>query len=514
MQIINNDSCISALQLQDVSFTYAGALQPTIEHITFSVPVGSFMLLTGDTGSGKSTLFKLLKPEITPAGTSRGQIRIMGEDPQTFDPNKSATHIGYVFQNPDNQVVCDSVWHELAFGLENIGMSPDIMRRRIAETCYFFGIDSWFRDATDTLSGGRKQLLALASVLVMRPKVLLLDEPTSQLDPIAEKNFAHALFRANKELGCTICVATHNPRPLIEYADCAYTMTPTSNSIAQAYQDEILQSDSAQGDSKLSHKSSYTIKKVASLCEYSQCPQVVDVQHHKLHIQTVETKSKMTQPHCVARIREAWFGYKRGDWVIRGLDIDVNAGEIHALVGGNGCGKSTLLRLLAGTQRALRGHVYNEAYKHEVLLPQDPKAVLVCETVRDELLEWQQQGGFLDNDVDAMLEHIGLSAAAFQHPYDLSGGQQQLLAFAKLALMRPKLMLLDEPTKGLDVYTTRVMTDMILTAANSGTAVLMASHDLNVVKQLADTTSMMFDGELATTQPTREFFEGNVYYRP
>lgn len=213
---------IPAIEVQGLSFAYPGAEAPVLEGLDWRVPQGAFALLVGGTGSGKSTLLSLLKPEIAPAGERTGDARVLGENVADMDVRASAERVGYVFQDPENQIVCETVWHEMAFGLENLGLARDEMRRRVAETSYFFGLEDWLHRDTDTLSGGRKQLLSLAAVLALRPRVLLLDEPTSQLDPVAEKNFLHALFRVNRELGCTVVVATHQPRPMLEYATCAY----------------------------------------------------------------------------------------------------------------------------------------------------------------------------------------------------------------------------------------------------------------------------------------------------
>ena len=211
-----------AIEVRSLSFAYPDADAAVLEGLDWSVSQGAFALLVGGTGSGKSTLLSLLKPEIAPAGERTGELRVLGENVADMDVRASAERVGYVFQDPENQIVCETVWHEMAFGLENLGVSRDEMRRRVAETSYFFGLEDWLHRDTDTLSGGRKQLLSLAAVLALRPRVLLLDEPTSQLDPVAEKNFLHALFRVNRELGCTVVVATHQPRPMLEYATCAY----------------------------------------------------------------------------------------------------------------------------------------------------------------------------------------------------------------------------------------------------------------------------------------------------
>ena len=215
-------SAAPAIEVRGLSFAYPGAEAPVLEGLDWRVPQGAFALLVGGTGSGKSTLLSLLKPEISPTGACSGELRVLGEGVAGMDVRASAERVGYVFQDPENQIVCETVWHEMAFGLENLGLARDEMRRRVAETSYFFGLEDWLHRDTDTLSGGRKQLLSLAAVLALRPRVLLLDEPTSQLDPVAEKNFLHALFRVNRELGCTVVVATHQPRPMLEYATRAY----------------------------------------------------------------------------------------------------------------------------------------------------------------------------------------------------------------------------------------------------------------------------------------------------
>ena len=485
----------SALSYRQVGFTYAGAPRPVFEHLDWEIPEGSFALLVGATGSGKSTLLSLAKREIAPAGETTGEIRVFGEPALALDAAASAQTIGYVFQNPENQVVCESVWHEMAFGLENLGTPQGEMRRRIAETSYFFGIDDWFRDDTATLSGGKKQLLALASTLVLRPRLLLLDEPTAQLDPIAERAFLHALFRVNRELGCTVVVATHRPRAMVDYATRAWRLE-----------------DGA-------------IREVPDMSELAGRPPLLDEatpagapedrgdKGGRLR-EGVDPSGDAPSPPGAASLSRAWFRYARdSEWVLRGLDLDVARGEIHALVGGNGCGKTTLLALMARTLRLQEGSL-KVTEDARVLLPQDPRALFVAESAEDELMEWSAPGGYGRAAADAMLVRMGLSDVAATHPYDLSGGQQQLLALGKLLLLRPRLLLLDEPTKGLDLASRRKVARVLLEQRDAGATVVMATHDLDFAEQVADRVSMVFDGEIACTDSTREFFSGNVYYRP
>lgn len=461
-----------ALAYDDVTFRYPGSHGDVLSGVSMAVPAGAFALLVGGTGSGKSTLLSLAKPQIAPAGDRAGQVRVFGRPVDGLD-GAAACEVGYVFQDPDNQIVCDSVWHEMSFGLENLGTPQGEMRRRVAEASYFFGMGPWFHSDTDALSGGRKQLLALASTLVMQPRVLLLDEPTAQLDPIAARNFLHALFRVNRELGCTVVVATHEPELMADYATCAFELV-----------------DGAVGavEDLGRFKCEATLAERGALCD-ANAPAAVSA-------------------------RGAWFRYGRDDdWVLRGLDLEVRQGEVHALVGGNGCGKSTLLALIAGTRRAQRGEV-RSAISAKAMLPQDPKALFAEERVDEELMEWAHIGGYGADGVQAMMGELGVADRADLHPYDLSGGQRQMLALGKLLLVHPRLLLLDEPTKGLDRTARERVAGMIEAARRDGVTVIVSTHDLAFVRRVADRVSLMFDGELACTEPVGEFFRNNLFYRP
>ena len=461
---------VPAIEVRGLSFAYPGATAPVFDGLDWTVPQGAFALLVGGTGSGKSTLLSLLKPEIAPAGELAGELCVLGEDVADMDVRASAERVGYVFQDPENQIVCETVWHEMAFGLENLGVSRDEMRRRVAETSYFFGLEDWLHRDTDTLSGGRKQLLSLAAVLALRPRVLLLDEPTSQLDPVAEKNFLHALFRVNRELGCTVVVATHQPRPMLEYATCAYRI------------------------------------EAGRVCE------VADLASLGGREELLASDACQSAPGAAA-IREGWFRYDRASgWVLRGLDVAFSAGAVHAIVGGNGCGKSTMLSVLAKTAKLQRGRMMRGAAS-AALLPQNPKALLVAETVRDELMEWASTCGYDEAAAQEQAARLGLASLEARHPYDLSGGQRQLLALAKLLLIGPELLLLDEPTKGLDLASRRIIARALRDHAKAGGTVVMATHDLDFAEQVADDVAMMFDGEIACMEPPADFFADNVFYR-
>ena len=464
-----------AIEVRGLRFAYPGAEVPVFDGLDWRVSQGAFALLVGGTGSGKSTLLSLLKPEIAPTGECAGELRVLGENVADMDVRASTERVGYVFQDPENQIVCETVWHEMAFGLENLGMSRDEMRRRVAETSYFFGLEDWLHRDTDTLSGGRKQLLSLAAVLALRPRVLLLDEPTSQLDPVAEKIFMHALFRVNRELGCTVVVATHQPRPMLEYATYAYRIK--GGRVREAA--DLASLGSREG-----------------LLALDSC-----------------RPAQGAATSAAAAIREGWFRYDRaGGWVLRGLDVAFSAGVVHAVVGGNGCGKSTMLSVLAKTAKLQRGRMVRGTAS-AALLPQNPKALLVAETVRDELMEWASTCGYDEAVAQERAASLGLSGLDGRHPCDLSGGQRQLLALAKLLLIGPELLLLDEPTKGLDLASRCIIARALREHAQAGGTVIMATHDLDFAEQVADEIAMMFDGEIACVEPPTDFFAENVFYR-
>ena len=445
---------------------------PLIGPLSLCLEESSFALITGATGCGKTTLLRNCKPELAPTGTRTGAIRLFGRDVAQLGTTESASTMGFVTQNADNQIVCSEPWHELAFGLENLATPQDAMRRRVAEVAHFFGMNSWLHQSTDSLSGGQKQLLALASALACAPRVLLLDEPTSQLDPVAAHSLAHALFRINRELGITVVAATHSPELLAPYAT------------------QHLELQSGQ------------------LAE-QPLPQP------KAFFPAATREAAGSAPEKPAlRLNDVSFRYQRkSPFVLKGCNLEVKPGTLHAIVGGNGCGKSTLLALAAGTLRPERGSVRSPLRECQGFIPQDPKALFVCDSVAEELREWQRSCEYTDADVQEMLSLLGLEGCEAAHPYDLSGGQQQLLAFAKVLLTRPKLLLCDEATKGLDADTKVAVGQLLRKLAAEGTTIVLAAHDLSFAACAADAVTMLFDGEDACTEEPAAFFGGNLFYR-
>lgn len=476
---INRSQGVPAIEIKNYGFAYPDG-QPVLDDLNCVVENRSFTLLVGHTGSGKTTLLRALKPEIAPVGTQTGSMRVCGKALSDFTVEESATVIGYVSQSPENQIVCDSVWHELAFGLENLGIEQNAMSRRIAEVANFFGIEGWIEKSTSELSGGQKQILVLASVLVMQPKVLLLDEPTAMLDPVAEKNFIHALFRINRELGITVLVSTHMPEAMAAYATAGFELNEGKMSALDL------------GSVIDRRKDDYR-----EISAYRD--ETLDTTRNKAAIKT----------------KDLWFRYNKEDkYVLRGAGFEVRKGSVHAIVGGNGTGKSTLMRLIAEVLSPEHGSVKNTLVKKQAFLPQNPKALFVCDTVFEELKEWQGRCGYFDDDVEHIMDELDIADLKDRHPFDTSGGQQQKIGFAKVLLTNPDLLLLDEPTKGLDTDVKKDFARIFNDLREQGKTVLFITHDLDFTTCVADTTSMVFDGEIVGDGETQQFFSNNIFYRP
>ena len=530
---------MAIVEVRGYSFAYPAAADfvgspSVLDDVTLSVEEGAFCVLTGPTGCGKTTLLRSLKPELAPAGERAGSIEVLGvplvRDGRTTEAmplRDSAALIGYVMQDPDAQIVCDTVWHEIAFGLENIGMPQDAMRRRIAEVAHFFGIEPWMQARTETLSGGQKQLVNLAGVLALRPRLLLLDEPTAQLDPNARRLFLMMLERVNRELGITVIMATHAPEDVERMATQQVEMGPVGGlgrrlNVECALRPRWSERRALLGMPALPQGSTSvpasTPTSVPTPVQNSAST-LVSVLAPGLRSTSASASTSVPAPAPVSSFAldacEIFFRYERcAPWVLRGVDVRVRQGSVHAFVGGNGCGKSTLLKTLAGVVKPQRGRVANALRASQAMLPQDPKALFVCDSVAEELDEWRRRCGYTLADERAMLDRFGLAPHAAQHPYDLSGGQQQKLAFAKLLLTGARLLLLDEPTKGLDAQACVDAVRIVRELADEGRTVVLVTHDLDFAFACADEVSMLFDGEVACTQPTSEFFAENLVYRP
>ncbi len=514
-----------------VSFSYPGCDSKALDAIDLTISPAAFVLVCGKSGCGKSTLLRQMKKNLIPFGDLQGEVLYHGTPIHQLDARVSAQEIGFVGQNPDHQIVTDKVWHELAFGLESLGYDQQTIRRRVAEMASFFGIQSWFRRSISELSGGQKQLLNLASVMAMQPKVLILDEPTAQLDPITATEFLGTLKRINQELGTTIILSEHRLEEVFPMAD----------QVAVLDQGKLLISD--QPESVAAYLSEHQnvmyqglpapMKIYAAVKPEGKCP--LTVREGRLWLSRLFTNkieqnaignvpqdvSPATNQEVIA-LDHVWFRYSaRDEDVLRGVTLTVKKGELLCLVGGNGVGKSTTLKLINGLHKPYRGKVtIGKAESGAALsistLPQNPQAIFTEITVAEEMLEafaYDKRSESEQQDlVEQMLRRLSLHHLKDAHPYDLSGGEQQRLALGKLLLLRPDVLLLDEPTKGLDPYFKAVLAEILGELTASGVTVLMVTHDIEFAAQHADRCAMMFDGDLISVDTPRVFFSGNSFY--
>ncbi|WP_037272008.1 ABC transporter ATP-binding protein [Ruminococcus flavefaciens] len=507
------------LAVNDLTFTYPLCSSPALNNISFHLNSGEFTVLCGATGSGKSTLLRTLKRELTPLGDVSGKVIFCGKELSALDGRTSTASIGFVMQRPEQQIVTDKVWHELAFGLENLGVKSDEIYRRIAEMASYFGIGDWFDRDTAELSGGQKQLLNLASVLVMQPQLLILDEPTAQLDPIAAADFIATLKRLNQDFGLTIIMAEHRLEDVVPICDRLIVMENGS-----------LIADSPPSDAVNTLKSRPDIlcgmpaasRLYAKLSGSESCPLTVREGRSFIESNYGNTTRGFAQASYVhsdtaaLEFRDVYFRYTRdGRDILDGLSFKVYSGEIFCILGGNGSGKTTALSAAAGLLRAYSGRITvlgkklkdykNRSLYRECLamLPQDVQTVFLKNTVREELEECGAELSKLPYDISHLLD---------KHPYDLSGGEQQLAALAKVLAAKPKILLLDEPTKGLDAAAKLNMISVMQSLKEKGATIVTVTHDVELAAVCADRCAMFFGGKIVSIGTPKEFFSQSNFY--
>lgn len=525
------------IKIENMFFKYPNSEKTILNNINLEIKKGEFVTICGKSGCGKSTLLKHLKPALVPCGEFKGTI--LFEDSNLFEINnrEQVQKIGYVFQNPDNQIVTDKVWRELAFGLENLGYKSEIIRLRVSEIASFFGIQEWFEKDISKLSGGQKQLLNLAAIMVMKPEVLILDEPTSQLDPIAASNFLETLKKINTEIGTTIIIAEHRLEDL-------FTM---SNKIIVMEEGKIISEGCASFVGKdLKEKKNDMLKALpAAMRIYSgidvdiECPITIkqgkDMLDNYFLNREVKIKEINKLPlenkksNEVLSFKNVWFKYqKNGLDIIKDLSFSVEEGEIYSILGGNGTGKTTTLSLINRINKPYRGkiklkgkHVNSfsnkELYNSNVItLPQNPQLIFFQKTVKLELMECFKETN-LDREVvseriNNIVEFLEIGDLLECHPYDLSGGEQQKVGLGKVLLLEPKILLLDEPTKGIDSFFKEKLGKCLKKLSDKGMTIIMVSHDIEFCAEFSDRCSMFFNGTIVSTNYVRNFFGGNNFY--
>ena len=532
------------LRVDGLKFSYPNQLKKALNNINFSIDEGDFVLICGESGCGKSTLLRHLKPELSPHGQVSGDIYYYSQKINDYSSKQLASEIGYVLQNPDSQIVTDKVWHELAFGLENMGLDTQSIRLRVAEMASFFGIQGWFRKNVNDLSGGQKQLLNLASIMAMQPKILILDEPTSQLDPIAAKDFIDTLVRINKELSTTIIMTEHNLEDIYSVCDKVIVMedgkvicNDTNYKVA-----DILSGDknhkmfkSLPTSSKIynqlngylegASKSPLTVKD----CRQWLNDSMDEVTITKLDDTETEINIDEKDREIAIELKDVYFQYNKiSEPTIRDLSFKVYKGEIYSILGGNGTGKSTTLSLVARQRKPQRGKIfinniemkkYNNKSLYEnnlALLPQNPQSLFVFETVREDLEEvlilQNKDREYIDKEVKRVSKLLDIEHLLEHHPYDLSGGELQRAGMAKVMLLNPKIILLDEPTKGLDAYCKEEIGKMLMKLRDMGVTIVVVSHDIEFSARYSDRCAMFFDGSIVSEGTPKEFFLGNNFY--
>ena len=516
-------------EIENLTFTYAAAKdRPALTDVCLSVEKGEYLVLCGRSGSGKTTLLRHLKPVLTPHGKRSGTILFNGTPIKELSERDQAAKIGYVMQNPDDQIVTDKVWHELAFGLESLGCDQKTMRSRVAEMACYFGIQDWFHRDVVNLSGGQKQLLNLASIMAMQPEVLILDEPTSQLDPIAASDFLNTVRKINLELGTTILITEHRLEDIFPHADRAVVMEggrviadDAPGRIGRLLYEQaspmftamptpvrVYYGAGGTGDSPLTVREGrrWLSEAFPDGAEVTALP---------------EKELPETDEEPALSMKELWFRYEKDSPdIMRGVSAEVPKGCLYAIVGGNGAGKSTTLKAVCGINRPYRGKIRVfgrpvEKYKTSELftncltmLPQDPKSLFVKKTVREDLEEMNP-----DREKVAEIARLcQVETLLESHPYDLSGGEQQRAALAKVLLTEPRLLLLDEPTKGIDSFFKETFAGILAELKARGITIVMVSHDVEFCARYADMVSMFFDGQFLTTDTPQRFFGSNSFY--
>ena len=532
-----------------------------LKNCSLHINEGEFVVLCGRSGCGKTTLLKLIKREIAPHGKRTGNIFYNDLPLESLDLHTSASEIAYVAQNPEAQIVTDKVWHEMAFGMENLGADTEKIRLRVGETANYFGINTWFRRETATLSGGQKQLLNLAAAMTMAPRLLLLDEPTSQLDPIAATNFINTLYKLNRGMGITVIIAEHRLEELFPIADRVIVMdggeviaNDAPRKVCRMLADHPVSAAFPAATrifAGIAKKTGETVNTEAPSLENIPLTVREGREFLKAFVGSrtgagdeIKNKNESLSPESVCGeavdtvdvppavvMKNVWFRYERNSAdILRGTGLSVKCGEIFSVLGGNGSGKTTMLKVLSGISCAYRGRTelfgkniknYSRIGLHHgnvALLPQNVDSVFIKKTVREDLLDICRIMGMSREEsgraVDEMAERLGISefVRADRHPYDLSGGEMQKCALAKVLLTRPRLLLLDEPTKGIDAYAKNGLGEILKSLKSGGVTVIIVTHDVEFAAEVSDRVALFFDGEVLSPATPQKFFGSNYFY--
>ena len=588
---------MALIEFNDFSFAYLNSdgtesESKSLDNINLEIDYGDFVLLCGPSGCGKTTLLTNLKKELMPAGRRNGEIKFKGVKISELDDISSACDIGYLFQNPDSQIVTDTVIQEIAFPLENIGLPTEEIRNRISEIVAFFGINDILHKNVNELSGGQKQLVNLCSLLVLRPEVLLLDEPMSQLDPIASYEFLSIVRRLNEEFSITVIMSEHKADSIFPFIDKAVFLKDgkiefvdnAHNICKEVIDDEIFENylpvvTKIYNSLSLKYSSLSKLNTPLSIREGRRCLNTIHDDlikisddsensnnlgsgnlHHtnkKYHSQEksgiLDKLSFNKNKDALIQMRGIYFAYEKGNLILKNIDFDLDKGEFVSLIGGNGVGKSTFLQILVGILKPIKGKVkykkgINLAYVH-----QNPMIHFSKDNVKEEFLESIIESGLLINNSDdkgigfnketydgllkltneEFIESDILNALEFdsiefkfkdlieffdicdlidKHPYDCSGGEQQKIVIVKALLQNADVLILDEPTKGLDPMSSKALADILNSLRDNGLTILMTSHDLDFVANNCKRCLMLFDKDIQIDDNPKVIFAENNFY--
>jgi energy-coupling factor transport system ATP-binding protein len=528
------------ITFERVSYCYPEADLPTLREVDLHLPEGCFVLVVGVSGAGKSTLLRCINglvPHFS-GGELTGYIEVDGQQPVLVGPQQMSRHVGFVFQDPEAQFVVDQVEDEIAFALEHAAMPRQEMRIRIEEVLDLLDLAPLRGRRLDTLSGGERQRVAIAAGLALRPKVLVLDEPTSQLDPKSAEDVLHTLFRLNSDLGLTVILAEHRLERVMAFADTLILLPDDGNGVCVGTPAEMAQQMGltpplvSLGKALGWEPLPLTIKQGRQFARAME--QTIPAPPPPPAAQTISpsksrqpSRSRQSQEKPVIQVHKLDVTYG-GRAALRGVSLEVQPGEMVALMGRNGSGKTTLLRTIVGLVKQRRGEIAvmgrsiagrdtADICREVGYVPQDPGALLFAETVLEELTITLNNHGqqattpFAPHD---LLERLHLSDKAHRYPRDLSAGERQRVALAAVAVVRPRVLLLDEPTRGLDYAAKQGLIDLLNDWRSEGGAVVLVTHDVELVAALADRVVLLSQGEVIASGTPADVLGASPLFAP
>lgn len=526
---------METIKIENLKFKFPEASEWALQEVNLTVKEGEFLVICGPSGCGKTTLLRLLKNELAPVGTREGEIYYKNTRLAEWNKKTLIEEIGFVSQDPENQIVMDEVMQEIVFGLENLGYSNFEMRKRVAEMVNFFGMEDLLTLKPSELSGGQKQMLNLLSTLLLKPKVLLLDEPTSQLDPIAARELLSTLERLNQEMGITIILVEHRLEQLFSSADRILFMEKGAISYGGTSRqviEELYEQDNRQlipylpSLARLYMETSETIEREKIPLTVKESREWISSLPEPIMPKLEEKEPDINKGKLAVSLQDIFFQYRRDSpLILKKLSLEIAKGDFFALVGGNGSGKTTVLKACIGSIKPQRGKVFlrgeninksrgKQRFDGVAYLPQNPRTYFVHDTIEKEMKETVIRHNVIDGElkIDELLQTFGIEHLKTRHPYDCSGGEIQKAALACMLIASPEILLIDEPTKGLDSVSKEELSVLLQQLHTSGITIIMVTHDIEFAAKNAKTCSMIFNGEITVTGTPAQLFKGNYFY--